>query len=102
MSKPISPDQIGEAKRLHFPPAVFDAVNGLIAENFTGGRANFTQDEVVQRILQLDSTMTRQKVFDNGYLNFEEAYRDAGWSVDYDKPGYNESYNANFTFRKKR
>lgn len=32
------------------------------------------------------------------WLNFEGAYRRAGWKVEFDKPGYNESYPATFKF----
>ncbi len=32
------------------------------------------------------------------WLNVEELYRAQGWTVTYDKPGYNESYPATFTF----
>lgn len=30
------------------------------------------------------------------------AYQAAGWKITYDKPGHNETYNATFTFAKRR
>ena len=43
--------------------------------------------------------LTKAKIFSEGYLNVEEVYREQGWVVSYDKPGYNESYDANFKFK---
>jgi len=43
--------------------------------------------------------LNRAEIFDKGWLNVEEVYRAAGWAVEYDKPGFNESYSATFTFK---
>ena len=40
--------------------------------------------------------------FDYNWLNIEKIYEDAGWAVKYDKPAYNESYDAYFIFREKK
>ena len=53
-------------------------------------------------ILATNADLTRQTVFDNGWLDVEEAHRAAGWRVEYDKPAYNESYDAFFVFSKRR
>ena len=98
MSKPITPDEVASAKRAHIPDAVFDAFNAEIAAAFTAGSATVKQDKVVQRLI--DGGMERREIFDKGYLNVEEVYRDAGWNVTYDKPAYNESYSAFFVFKK--
>lgn len=102
MKGPISPSQVADCKKATFPSFVFEAVNELIAENYTSGRAEFTQDKVIERMLSkgAGTGVTRSSLFENGWLNFEEVYRASGWSVYYDKPGYNESYRANFTFKK--
>jgi hypothetical protein len=99
LSKPISPDEVASAKAAIFPDYVIDSVNELIAAKYTAGRAVFTQDEVMDKILS-KTNLTREYVFSAGYLNFEEIYEAQGWKVVYDKPGYNESYKANFTFTK--
>ena len=44
----------------------------------------------------------RQELFDNHYLDIEPAYRNAGWKVEFDKPGYNETYDSYFVFSKKK
>lgn len=104
--RPISPDQLTDAKSAAFPPEVFDAFNELICENMDGAEATIKQDDVVRRIigkLGADAPQyTRQQIFDRGWLNVEDAYRKAGWSVEYDKPGFNETYPATFTFKKGR
>ena len=43
----------------------------------------------------------RQKIYDQGWLDFEPLYREVGWNVEYDKPAYYEHYDAYFKFTKK-
>ena len=37
-------------------------------------------------------------LYEKHYLDVEDAYRKRGWIVDYDKPAYNETYDAFFEF----
>lgn len=109
MTKPISPDQIAEAKTKFIPDFVFEAFNRLIALNFTNGQSRVYQSEAVDLILDLANSpvnlcnatalLSREVVFSMGWLNVEEAYREAGWKVEYTKP-YNEDYKAFFEFSK--
>lgn len=101
--KPIRPDEIGEHKARIFPDFVLKAFNDLLAENFSHGSAKILQKNAIQRILQYGNMTQEERgqIFDNGWLNVEEIYRDAGWKVKYDKPGYCESYDAFFEFSKK-
>lgn len=46
--------------------------------------------------------MKRDELFDKGWMDIEPIYRKSGWRVEYDKPAYNETYPATFTFSKKR
>ena len=39
-------------------------------------------------------------LFENHYLDVEELYRQEGWLVTHDKPGYDETYPATFTFER--
>lgn len=100
MSKPITPDEVGAAKVVHIPAAVFDAFNAEIAKEFTSGAATVKQAAVVERLVA--GGMKRSEIFHAGWLNVEEAYRAAGWQVEYDKPGYNETGEAYFKFRPAR
>lgn len=100
MSEPISPDQIGEAQFAVHPPEVFDAFNALIARNWDGLAAKVYQEDAAAEI-EKRLGVARTVVFEQGYLNIEAAYRSKGWKVFYDRPAYNESYRASFTFTKK-
>lgn len=101
MSKPITPREITKAKKEALPDAVFDAFNELIAKNWDGHSATMLQKDVAALIAsKLD--ISRQEVFDNHYLDVESLYRKAGWTVEYDKPAYCETYEATFKFSKSR
>ncbi len=102
MTKPLSPDEIGIFAAQAFPEYVFTAVNKLLARATNG---KIYQKNVIEAILEEASAagviLSRSDIFAKGYLDFEEAYRAVGWKVTYDKPAYNESYDANFTFKRK-
>lgn len=99
--KPITPDEVADLKNAIIPGVVFDAFNELIAAAWNGASATIKQDAVVKRILQLDLGIDRALLFDAKYLDVEESYRSLGWNVVYDKPAFNESYPATFTFTKR-
>lgn len=108
--KPITPDEVGAYKAQIFPDYVFQAFNDCIAEKAVNGRAKVKQDDVIARMMQLglpngndanDRTNFRAQIFARGYLNVEDAYRAVGWKVTYDKPAYNETYDASFEFKRK-
>ncbi len=94
MSGPISPTEAASGK--HIPDEVFDAFNELIQE----GSGVVRQKDVVARILAKMPAVDSNTVYQRGWLNVEGAYRAKGWRVEYDKPGWDESYEAFFTFRK--
>lgn len=97
--KPITPAEVISKKRETIPAAVFDVFNEAITEAWNGGHAVVNQEHVALSIadrLQISKT----EVYDRGYLDIEELYRAAGWTVQYDKPGYNETYPATFKFSK--
>lgn len=100
MTEPIRPDQAAARKAAKLPEGVIEAFNDLIALHYDGTSATFNQDDVVEEIM--DSLgMTREGVFQAHLLDVEPVYRAAGWGVTYDKPGYNESYTATFTFTRR-
>lgn len=95
--KPITPKEVVKKKKEQIPPEVLEAFDELIAENWNGHCSTFSQKDV--------SALIRAKLkgdFPIKYLDVEDIYRKAGWKVDYDKPGYNESYDASFEFSKRR
>ncbi len=97
--KPITPDELGSVRLQSFPPEVIKVFNGLITQEFQNGRAVIVQEDVLDILDRVG--IPRATVLEKGYLNVEEIYRDAGWSVKYDKPAYNETYHATFTFSRK-
>ena len=94
--RPIRPSEVAKKKEIIFPDAVFTAFNELIAQQFYNGSATIKQDDIVE--LMVKKGLYRAEIYKRGWLNIEDTYRKAGWKVEYDKPGYNESYPATFTF----
>ena len=103
MMKAISPDDIILKKAENLPDFVLDEWNKMIAKKFTAGRACVLQNEIIAALLPHTQHGDRKEVFDGHWLDIQEIYRDQGWSVVYDKPGYgyNESYEASFVFKPK-
>jgi hypothetical protein len=80
-----------------------------------GTVARFTQDEIVEKLIPLvdlnlpdahnlmdneKCNRQRDKIFNDKLLDVEPIFRDAGWTVIFDKPAYNESYSSTFEFKK--
>ncbi len=89
-----------DKKATLIPDKVIEAFNEMIAQNCSNGSSTFTQKEVVALIVS--KGIDEDQLLDNRWLDVEGIYRKADWSVKYDKPGFNETYDATFTFSKKR
>lgn len=105
MIKPITPQEVDQKKSESIPDFVYEAFNELIVENWNGSRSLVIQDDVVDRIIEnvaeRGCKVSRNHIFDECWLNIEDAYRKVGWDVKYDKAAYCESHKAFFTFSKK-
>ena len=99
---PITPQEILDDLPNIIPSFVFEAVNKLLKQKFRGSSVTIKQDEILQEIEKLQKTYTRQEIYGNKWMDFEKVYRDNGWSVEYDKPGYNENYDAFILFSQKK
>lgn len=99
MSGPIKPDDVTQKKTSTIPDVVFDAFNETIAKHWDGRVARFEQREVVALITAKGISST--DAYAKKYLDVEESYRAVGWSVEYDRPGYNETYEPTFTFQRR-
>ncbi len=99
-ARPVSPGEVEARKVACLPDGVIEAFNELIVERFSEGTAVVGQDAAVSRIVE-KLGVERQAVFERGWLEIEGVYRKAGWHVLYDKPGYNETYPATYTFSRK-
>lgn len=101
MIKPISPAEAKKSGRGGIPDEVFQVFNEYL--EMGGGRTVIiAQDEIATVISNRYSRLTRELLFRNKWLDVEAAYRAAGWDVEYDKPGFNETYEAHWTFKPKR
>lgn len=92
--QPITPEQAIKNKINHIPREVIEAFNKHITMNFDGKRATVVQKDVVATI----KSLMKIDHIDFSWLNVEKIYEQNGWIVKYDKPGYNESYDAFFVF----
>ena len=100
--KPITPQECSAQMGSHIPEFVIDSVNALLKKKYCLGRATFTQDEIIAEIQKRGDSISREQIFDSKWLDFEPLYRRSGWDVEFDKPAYCETYDANWKFTKKQ
>lgn len=99
--KPITPDEALAQKASQIPAEVFMVVNHMITKNVSrAGRAILRQDDIIKELLTM-IPVDRKTIFENNWLDFEDAYEKAGWKVKYDRPAYNETYEPTFEFTRK-
>ena len=102
MVKPLAPSEVVEVRTKLFPDFVLETWNAVIAKNWSGRSSRIEQPDIINQLVTASPTLvSRGDVFANHWLDIEDTYRAEGWSVEYDKPGYNESYDAYFVFKKK-
>ena len=96
---PIKPKDVVKQKAQAFPPEVIEAFNELIAKEWGGGYARVFQKDAVKLIVE--KGIKESEIWKNNWLDVEDIFRKNGWKVEYDKPGYCESYAAFFVFKSK-
>jgi hypothetical protein len=100
--KAITPEEILNNLENIIPSFVFEAINNLLKNKFRGNSVTIKQDEIIAEISRLKPGLNRNDIFEKKWLDFEKVYNKSGWSVTFDKPSYNETYDANFTFKPKK
>lgn len=95
----ITPDEVRKSRKDYIPEVIFKEINQLIIENFDGIESKVYQEDIINRVCTEETGLTSSKIFERHYLDIEDFYREAGWKVIYDKPGYCETYKAFFVFR---
>jgi hypothetical protein len=100
--QPITPQEVVAKKLEQIPDVVIQVFNNLIAKNFNGSEAKIKQNDVIDAIRTEDETISKSMIFDNHWLDVEDIYRKLGWTVEYDKPAYNEDYAPHFIFTFKK
>ena len=96
--KPVTPEKAWEEVGKNLPNEVVQAFNECLVESFDGKSSVVIQKDVVDRMIS--KGLSKEDIYNKGWLNVESLYRSAGWMVDYDRPGYNEAYPAKYIFRK--
>ena len=97
--QPITPEEVIGLKKDEMPAEVTQAFNSLLGEKVRKGHALIRQDDAVARMVEMG--LDSAEIYEKGWLDIEDMYREAGWEVSYDRPGFNESYAATFKFRAK-
>jgi len=94
---PITPDEAIRSHHRSIPVEIIEIFNGMISEKISGsGRAVIYLDEVSKRCV--DAGIDKQEAMDKKWFDVEPMFREAGWKVEYDQPGYNESGRAHYVF----
>lgn len=98
--KPISPKDAVANQKMSIPDFVIAAFNEMISKGIGCSKSvTFKQDDVAKLALdRAPEGTTYRTLIDNHWLDVEPLFQEQGWKVTYDKPGYNESYVATFTF----
>lgn len=99
MTTPIKPEDVGRRHAITIPNEVIEVFNDEIERAWDGTKAVVHQQDLIDRIGS-KMTITGASIIERRWLDVESVYRAAGWTVEYDKPGYNETYDPQFTFRK--
>lgn len=102
MTKPISPNEITSLKKKIIPDEVIESFNELIVEKWDGKESIVRVKSIVDRIVNKIPDLDRSLIYSNKWLDIEDIYRNEGWVVIYDQPGYCETYDAYFKFSRKR
>jgi hypothetical protein len=99
MSKPITPDEADKRKQDSVPSFVIEIFNELILQKWDGYCAIIKGYEAADHLKE--RARLEGVTYQAYWLDIEPAYRSNGWECDYDKPGYNETYDGFYTFKKK-
>lgn len=95
--KPLSPSEIHKEAIESVPDCIISGFNKAILDNWNGSSAHFTISEVHNNIRAINDGVVPEYYWDIVKAKFKEA----GWSkIDYDRPGYCETYETNYTFSK--
>lgn len=116
--KPITPEEAQKKRVEAVPYFVIKVINTMLAKEFTGWSVTFKVEDMAEAIMKgaqdrdmnpggflTFKDMQPSSIYDNRWLSDETLrglYGPHGWSIESDYPGFNESYDATVTFRKKK
>lgn len=104
MIKPITPEEARKEKISRIPDFIIESFNEAIIESYNSitGISIVKQTRILEIIMGKTEGSIIGTVFKEGFLDVEEIYRSAGWSVEYDKPSFDGGLEARFIFTKKK
>ncbi len=98
---PITPGFIEDNLEYIIHPAVIQAVNELLKDSYRPGkRVTFTVKKVIQKAKSICPELTTKEIEENKWLDFESVFRNVGWKVKFDTPGWDENYEQFYEFSK--
>jgi hypothetical protein len=107
---PIKPEDVAKEAARERPDLVYQAFNELIKKHWEPNERRAVihlhqaQSAVVKALMATRGGWNRKKALtaieEGHWLDVEEAYRAAGWTVKYDQPAFNESGSSYYTFSK--
>ncbi len=88
---PITPGLVLRNRSDAIPGFVFDVINELLLDIVIVNhrvprlRGCLTQGLIILAIQEYSPSLTANEIVAKGWLNIEDAYREAGWNVAYDR-----------------
>ena len=101
---PVTPAAAREAYESggDVPDFVVQTVNELIGKFYLPGGFSINQNDVVTALMAKRGNVSRQQVFEQKWLNFENAFRQLGWKVEHSKGTWGEEGSAYFHFEEEK
>ncbi len=97
--KPLGPDEIV----YDIPDFVIEAINTLLKKKFRGKECTIKANDIIAEGRKNGRGDTNKDWFAEKWMDFENLYREQGWSVKYDQPCYGDSdFEAYYTFTPKK
>lgn len=98
MAGPMRPGDAAKHKANLIPQEVFDTYDTLIAQNLGHGSATVYLSDLVDALIAGGLATSFDDAQKKGYLDVEDVYRQNGWTVRFEKPGFNEGRRQHFVF----
>jgi hypothetical protein len=100
--KALSPkDIMGDLPNI-IPPVVIEAVNNLLKKGFRGIQTTIKIKDLATEVKNLGGP-SKDKLFKDKSLDFEDIFRKKGWHVEYEQPSYGDSdFDSYYTFTPKK
>lgn len=98
--KPMSPTEIKQKAIESIPDEMIQAVNELLIENASRGTITIKLKDIEARFRKLSNGKYNSiDIYDKGWMDFESAFRQAGWKVSYESPARDENFESYYRFQ---